>query len=133
MKKVMVFGTFDIFHPGHRNFLEQAKKQGDYLIVVVGRDATVEKVKGRKPKNEEKERMRIIQESGLAEEVVLGNLDDKYAVIEKHKPNVICLGYDQQFFVDGLIQRLKNLGLEKTEVIKLEAFKPEIYKSSKLK
>jgi len=37
-KKVMVFGTFDIFHPGHRSFLNQAKKYGNYLIVVVARD-----------------------------------------------------------------------------------------------
>jgi len=30
MKKVMVFGTFDIFHSGHINFLEQARQEGDF-------------------------------------------------------------------------------------------------------
>ena len=44
-KKVMVFGTFDIFHKGHENFLKQAKKLGDCLTVVVARDETVLKFK----------------------------------------------------------------------------------------
>lgn len=45
MKKVLAFGTFDGFHRGHLSFLEQAKSHGNYLIVVVARDKTAEKVK----------------------------------------------------------------------------------------
>ena len=48
MKKVMCAGTFDIVHKGHIYFLEQAKKFGDYLVVVVARDSTSEKNKGKK-------------------------------------------------------------------------------------
>ena len=48
MKKVILFGTFDIFHKGHKNFLEQAQEFGDYLIVVIARDKTVKKIKGKK-------------------------------------------------------------------------------------
>lgn len=132
-KKVMVFGTFDIFHPGHRSFLRQAKKYGGYLIVVVARDETVEQVKEQRPMNNEQKRAKIIQESGLADEVVLGNLKDKYAVIKKHKPDVICLGYDQKFFIDNLKEKLAEFGMEKTKIIKLKPFKSEIYKSSKLR
>jgi cytidyltransferase-like protein len=132
-KKVIIFGTFDVFHEGHKDLIRQARKFGDYLIVVVGRDETVKSVKGQYPLNDEEKRMGAIKKSNLAEEVVLGELDDKYAIIEKKMPDVICLGYDQNFFVDGLREELKKRGLSEIEIRTLEAYKPEIYKSSKLK
>ena len=49
MKTVMCAGTFDTIHPGHLYFLSEAKKYGDKLIVVVARDETSEKMKGKKP------------------------------------------------------------------------------------
>lgn len=133
MKTVMVFGTFDIFHEGHKSFLRQAKKYGSYLIVIVARDKTVGKLKKKKPVNSEQYRIKKIKESGLADKVMLGNLGDKYRVIKRYKPAIICLGYDQRFFVRGLKKKLKEYKLEKTEIIRLKAYKPEIYKSSKLK
>jgi len=129
----MVFGTFDIFHKGHTDFLKQAKKYGDYLIVIVARDKTVKKVKGEATCNKEKNRTKTIQKSGLADKIILGGLGDKYAVIKKYKPEVICLGYDQQFFIDNLKAELNKIGLEKTKIIRLKAYQPQIYKSSKLK
>jgi len=133
VKKVMVFGTFDIFHLGHRNFLKQARKWGDFLIVVIARDKTVLKVKKQRPAYNEKERLRIVQESDLADKVISGNLKDKYAVIEKYRPDVICLGYDQKFFVDDLESRLKDAGLRKILIERMRPYKENIYKSSKLK
>jgi FAD synthetase len=44
-KVVMTFGTFDMFHPGHRYYLSEARKEGDVLVVIVARDITVEKLK----------------------------------------------------------------------------------------
>ena len=38
MKKVMVFGTFDILHEGHINMFEQAKQYGDFLETLFVRD-----------------------------------------------------------------------------------------------
>lgn len=130
MSKAMVFGTFDIFHPGHRDFFRQAKKRGNYLVVIIARDATVEQVKKQRPMNSEQKRLEEIQESGLADEVVLGNLTDWYAVIAEHRPDVICLGYDQEFFVDKLQEKLESFALEKTKIIRLNPFEPEKYKSS---
>ena len=46
MVTVMAFGTFDVLHPGHHFYLEQARKLGDNLVVVVARDANVKKLKG---------------------------------------------------------------------------------------
>ncbi|MFA6383592.1 MAG: adenylyltransferase/cytidyltransferase family protein [Parcubacteria group bacterium] len=131
--RVMVFGTFDIFHPGHRSFLRQAKKLGDYLIVVVARDKTVEITKKQKPINKEAIRVKIIKNSQLADKVILGGIGDKYAVIKKHRPDIICLGYDQKYFIDGLREELERSGLKKTKIIKLKSYRPEIYKTSKLK
>ncbi len=132
MKKIMVFGTFDIFHEGHRNFLKQARRFGDYLIVVVARDKTVIKIKKRKLSNKETKRVNVLRASRLADKVILGNLGDKYQVIKKRKPDIICLGYDQKFFVRGLKKKLKDFGL-KTKVMRLKPYKPKVYKSSKLR
>ncbi|KKP85315.1 MAG: FAD synthase [Candidatus Moranbacteria bacterium GW2011_GWF2_35_54] len=54
-------------------------------------------------------------------------------MIKKYKPAIICLGYDQKFFIDNLKSELNKIGLEKTEIIRLKAYYPQIYKSSKLK
>ena len=87
-KKVLVFGTFDLLHPGHRFFLEEARKLGG-LWVVVARDSTVEKAKGRKPVRSESERLEDVRSSGLACKVLLGNEGDKYKIIEEIKPSHI--------------------------------------------
>lgn len=130
---VMVFGTFDIFHPGHRSFLIQAKKKGDYLIAVVARDKTVKETKKQETRNKEEVRLRVVKKSGLADKVVLGGFKDKYAVIKKYQPDVICLGYDQKYFIKELGRKLEEFKLEKTKILRLKSYKPEIYKSSKLR
>jgi len=131
MKKVIAFGTFDIFHPGHTSYLGQAKKLGEYLIVVVARDKNVARYKKQETRNKEKARLEIVISSGLADKVVLGSLQDRYAVIEKFKPEVIALGYDQKVNLDELKNKLKEFGL-KTKIVRLKSYKPEVYKSSKL-
>lgn len=131
-EKVMVFGTFDVFHRGHENFLQQARKYGDFLIAVVARDKTVEKVKKHKTKNNEKKRVLVLKNSGLADKVVLGNLDDKYAIIKKYKPDVICLGYDQNTFTKELKEKLQEFKLDKMRIIRLKSYHPKKYKSSLL-
>jgi len=128
----MVFGTFDIFHKGHESFLKQARQEGDFLIVVIARDKTVAKIKKQKPRNQEQKRKRILENSHLADKVTLGNLGDKYAIIKKYQPDIICLGYDQKTYVDKLKDKLKQFGLEKTQIKKLKPLHPEKYKSSLL-
>jgi FAD synthetase len=133
MKKVLVFGTFDIFHEGHKDFLRQARQHGEFLRVVIARDRTVVKVKGREVVHGELKRKNELEKSGLAEEVVLGSLEDKYAVIKDFSPDVICLGYDQQFFIDKLEEKLKEFGFNEISIVRLGSFEPEKYKSSKLR
>lgn len=132
MKKIMVFGTFDMIHPGHRSFLKQARKHGGYLIIVVARNKTVEEVK-KKNVSRERKRLKNMKDSQLADKVILGSLIDKYAAIKKYRPDTICLGYDQKYFIDGLKEKLEKINLKKTKIVRLKPYKPEIYKTSKLK
>ncbi|HHE36779.1 MAG TPA: FAD synthase [Candidatus Woesearchaeota archaeon] len=130
MRKVLVFGTFDILHPGHEYFLKQAKKHGDELIVVIARDLTVKQVKKEFPVNNEQERLGAVKKLDYVNNAILGSLSkDKYRIIEEVRPDVICLGYDQEAFVSGLEAKLQEKGL-KPEIIRLDAYKPEKYKSS---
>lgn len=132
-RKVIVFGTFDIFHPGHKDFFEQAKKLGNYLVVVVARDKNVKNAKGALPLNNELIRLKKIQKNGFAEEIVLGNQKDIYIIIKQQHPDIVCLGYDQKVNEKELQKRLKEYKLNEVKVIRLKAFKPKIYKSSLLK
>jgi len=124
MKTVMVFGTFDILHLGHLNLFKQAKCLGDKLIVVVARDCNVEKIKVQKPIHNEKERLEFLRHIDLVDVVILGDKVDIYKVIEKVKPDVIALGYDQ--VVDK--KRLKDWKIER-----LRPYKPTKAKSNKIK
>ncbi|EKD43521.1 MAG: hypothetical protein ACD_72C00243G0002 [uncultured bacterium] len=128
MKKVMVFGTFDIIHPGHKYFLKEAKELGDYLVVVIARDQTVQTVKHKKPKNSEEKRLKNLDDLRIANKSVLGNIQDKYQIIREENPDIIALGYDQQMFTANLEKFFLN-----TKIVRLKSFKPDIYKSSKLR
>lgn len=88
--------------------MKQARKFGDCLMVVVARDKTVKETKKQRPRNRETKRIRVLRNSKLADEVMLGGLGDKYQVIKKHKPDIICLGYDQKFFVRGLKKKIER-------------------------
>ncbi len=132
MKKVLVFGTFDGLHEGHKNFFKQAKMHGDYLVVVVGRDSTVNRVKKRFPKQNENERLATVEQCEYVDFARLGNEGvSPYLVISELKPDVICLGYDQIDFTDKLADWIKEQGLH-IEIKRLNAFEPEKYHSSLL-
>ena len=98
-KVVLASGVFDLIHLGHVRFLEEAKSAGGEnvkLVVVIARDSTVEKIKGRKPIMSEDQRQALVESLKVVNESVLGyeNLNIGEA-IEKIKPDVIALGYDQ--------------------------------------
>lgn len=124
----MVFGTFDIIHPGHIHMLKQAKAYGDYLIVVVARDKTVCAFKNKPAINNETKRIENLKKLGLANRVVLGCLDDKHQIVRDERPDIVALGYDQRLFIDKLEDALPD----NSHIVRLTAFHPEKYKSSKL-
>ncbi len=132
MKTVMIFGTFDILHFGHLQLFRQARRYGDRVVAVVARDANVRKVKGVESFHTEAERKAFLDHIDLIDEVRLGDMTDVYKVIRTVKPDVICLGYDQEVFVENLKKKIKEFHLN-TRVARLKPYKHHAYKTSKIK
>ncbi len=128
----MSFGTFDLFHAGHENYLKQARALGDYLIVIIARDETVKKIKGKMPVHNERQRLKIVKNSGIADKVILGYKGDKHKVLKKFRPDVIALGYDQFIFTQRLEKTLIDLKLDAT-IVRLQPYCAQMYKSSLIK
>lgn len=132
MKTVLLFGTFDILHVGHLNVFKQARKLGERVVVVVGRDANIKKIKGQAPINSEKDRVELLKHIDLIDEAVLGAKDKVYELIRKIKPDVIALGYDQQAYTDKLPAKLAEFKLS-PKIVRLKPHRATSKKSSKLK
>ncbi|OGD92399.1 hypothetical protein A2697_00225 [Candidatus Curtissbacteria bacterium RIFCSPHIGHO2_01_FULL_41_44] len=135
MKKVMVFGAFDGLHPGHLDFFRQAKKYGDFLIVSVGTDKNVEKIKGKKPLFSQGERLKLVKNLKIVNRVVLGTEKDDFFKhhIKNYAPDVICLGYDQWASEDKVRTELDRVGLSGTRVVRLGPYRQTRAKSTQLK
>ena len=136
-KVVLASGTFDLLHFGHVKYLEEAKKAGGKnaeLIVIVARDSTVEKRKGKRPVMPEDQRRALVESLKVVDEALLGYEEfDMGKVIEKIRPDVIAVGHDQ----DGIERKVrkaiagKNLSIQ---VVKIGRFgKEELNSSSKIK
>lgn len=132
MKTVMIFGTFDILHHGHLHLFEQAKKYGDRLVAVLARDKRVANIKGKKSFHTEQERKKFLEHIDYVDDVRLGDRQDVYKVIRTIRPDVICLGYDQQIFVDKLEEKIRTFGLQ-TSIVRLKPYKHRRYKTTAIK
>ena len=128
MKKVMAFGVFDGFHKGHEFFLKSCSMHGK-LTVVVARDSTVIKTKSKKTVNGERSRLSTISRLPYVEKAVLGDSKDFYKAIRSFRPDIICLGYDQKAFTEGLNDKLAESGLD-AKIVRMPPFKEHVYKSS---
>ena len=129
----MAFGSFDMLHKGHEAYLKEAKSYGDYLIVIVARDESIIRFKGRKPKNDENSRLGQIKKLDFVDEAVLGRNGNIFDVLEEYSPDVICLGYDQKTVEEEkLREELEKRNL-KAKIVRAKPYKEDIYKSSKLK
>ena len=131
MTTVLVAGTFDILHAGHEDFFRQAKTFGERLVVIVARDATTLRIKGKAPTSNEVLRLDAIEHCPLVDKARLGNPDDLFSSVVEEKPDVVCLGYDQHMDKKKLKDELAKRGLHVT-LHRLSAFKPDVYKSSLL-
>lgn len=129
--RVMVFGTFEILHPGHLNFFKQARALGPcpFLIVSVARDLNVERIKGRKPAKNESSRLRLVRKSPLVDKAILGAKHAYFFHIRRQRPDVIALGYDQKAYVSELRRDLGRFGL-KARVVRLKPHRPRVYKTT---
>ncbi|WP_426369347.1 adenylyltransferase/cytidyltransferase family protein [Pseudocolwellia sp. HL-MZ7] len=95
MKRVLTFGTFDLFHIGHLQILKRAKTLGSYLIVGISTDALNFSKKQRNPICNETQRKEIIQELKCVDEVFFEeSLELKRQYIIDTKADVLVMGDD---------------------------------------
>lgn len=126
----MVFGVFDGLHDGHREFLKQAKTNGEYLIAVLAQDHIVEHIKGRFPKIDLEQRFEHLREEDSVDMIVIGDHElNTWEVIEEHKPDIIVLGKDQEWLKRELESDLLKLK-HKPELKVLDDFEPNIFHNS---
>ena len=135
--RILVFGNFDMIHPGHTHLFKQARglaKHGTeaYLIVSLARDKNVLRIKSRKPRVAEKKRLANIQALSEVNKAVLGAIGDHIPPIVRLRPDIIALGYDQTAYVRGLRAALDAKGL-RPKIVRLKPYKPHIYKTSLLR
>ena len=71
-----------------------------------------------------------IAENEYVDKAILGNPGNKYQVIENENPDVLCFGYDQKSFNVNIEVELAQRKLS-PKIVKLKAFHPDKYKSSK--
>ncbi len=136
-KVVLASGTFDLLHFGHVKYLEEAKKSGGKnakLIVIVARDSTAEKSKGKKPVMPEDQRRSLVESLKVVDEALLGyEKFDIGKVVEKIRPDIIAVGHDQS----GIEREVREAIAEKNldiKIVKVGRFgREELNSSSKIK
>ena len=95
MRRIITFGTYDVFHVGHVKLLKRARLQGDYLIVGVSSDELNFSKKGRNPVYSLDNRMEIIGSLKFVDEVfVEHSLEAKRQYILETKADVLVMGDD---------------------------------------
>ncbi len=130
---VMAFGTFDIIHPGHLSYLMQARRLGKKLIVVIARDATVKALKGHSPFFSEQERLTLVSSLKIVDRAVLGDKIHHCRIIDRLRPDIICLGYDQNITKQKLSEQLKRMHIPLHSIMRAKAYRKTRYKSTLIK
>ena len=95
--KTIVFtnGVFDLLHPGHLRYLQQARELGDLLVVAVNSDRSVRANKDEsRPITPELERIEILEALTCVDAVVVFDEDTPHAVISALQPDVLVKGAD---------------------------------------
>ncbi len=95
--KLVVFtnGVFDLLHPGHIRYLQQARRLGDALIVGVNSDRSVRAIKGpQRPITPETERAEIVAALECVDAAVVFDEETPHSLIAALKPDVLVKGAD---------------------------------------
>ena len=134
---VLASGVFDLVHYGHIRFIEEAKKLGgenSRLVVIVARDKTVKRLKGRRPIIPEDQRRAVVESLKPVDEAILGYEDLSFEeTIAKIKPDIIAVGYDQRSIENDVRAFIKARGLT-IEVVRVGKFgRADLDSSSKIK
>ncbi len=138
--RVFVAGTFDGLHAGHLALLRWARRRGEamarrlgrdgvFLSVVVARDASVERLKGRAPHHTQAERRSLIATLRLVDEAFVGYRDHFLRSVRRANPDLIALGYDQSSSWEAV---LRMAGF-KVRIIRAPEYREHRLKSSRIR
>ncbi|MEF8806740.1 adenylyltransferase/cytidyltransferase family protein [Natronomonas sp.] len=122
MRRVVAQGTFDLLHPGHLHYLEDAKSMGEELHVIVARSANV--THKEKPILDDRQRRDMVAALDPVDEAHLGHTEDFFVPIRNIDPDVIVLGHDQHHDEATLSAMLEEEDID-CEVARASARNPE--------
>lgn len=128
MKKVITYGTFDLFHKGHLNILRRAKEYGDYLVVAVSSDS-FNAIKGKEAYYNERDRVDILKAIKYVDEVILEyTWEQKKEDVLKHNIDVFVMGDDWEGKFDFLKEFCEVIYLPRTEGVSTTQTKTDLSK-----
>ena len=126
-RTVLATGVFDILHPGHVKFLQESRRQGGpnaRLIVVIARDKTVMKRKGKRPVLPEKSRRELVAALKPVDKAILGREEaDYFGILREIKPDIVCVGYDQND-IKNTVERIVKKEELPIRVVQIAHFGP---------
>jgi len=132
-RTVLVGGCFEIFHFGHFKFLQQAKKQGNFLIVSLESDRFIQEKKNKNPIHNQIERAEILAAMEFVDVVILlpyfKSDSDYFTMVFQIKPKVIAVTENddqinkkktQAAVVNGKVITVTNLisGFSSSKILK---------------
>jgi choline-phosphate cytidylyltransferase len=121
-RRVITFGTFDLFHVGHLLLLERAAARGDELVVGVATDALTRRRKGRDPVFPEAHRMAIVAAVRCVATVFAEHrFEDKPRHVSERGADVLVMGDDWAGHFDHLARLCEVVYLPRTPAISTTA------------
>ena len=130
---MLATGVFDLLHLGHLKFLEESKKTGgphSKLVVVVARDKTVRRRKGKGPIVPEDQRRELVAALRVVDRAILGREEiDLLGILKEVKPDIVCVGYDQDA-IRAAVTRLVRKEELPVRVVRIRRFGPIGFNSS---
>ncbi len=126
MKKVITYGTFDLFHVGHVNILRRARELGDYLIVALSSDE-FNAIKNKKAYHSYEDRKQILEAIRYVDEVIPEfTWEQKIKDVQEHNVDVFVMGDDWEGKFDFLKEYCEVVYLPRTEGISTTKIKQDL-------
>jgi glycerol-3-phosphate cytidylyltransferase len=126
MKKVITYGTFDLFHIGHLNILRRARALGDYLVVAVSTDE-FNLIKGKVCTYPYEQRAEILKAITYVDKVIPeNNWEQKISDIQQNDIDIFVMGDDWKGKFDFLKEYCEVVYLPRTEGISTTEIKNQI-------
>ncbi len=130
---MLATGVFDLLHLGHLRFLEESKRKGgprSKLVVVVARDKTVFRRKGKGPVMPEDQRRELVAALRVVNQAILGREEiDLLGILKEVRPDIVCVGYDQDEIRRAVTRLIRKQGLP-IKVTRIRRFGPIGFNSS---